>query len=476
MKPADVIDSRYRLERLIGTGGMAEVWLAEDQRLGRWVAVKVLRDVLPGEQAGELVSSFEREARLIARMQHPNIVQVYDTGTFAGRHYIVMEYVHGYSLRALLDARQRLSEGEAVRYATQIAAALQYAHDQNVIHCDVKPENVLISEQGVPKLADFGVAETLSRTLSPQEVRDILGTIAYLAPEVIQGAPADPRSDVYSLALTLYEMLAGRLPWAGSSPAAVAGQRLAIPAPPVRSFDRNISAEVESVLARALALGRGDRYQSAGEFGNALRRIPADRPARQANPGEVTGPGAAAIAAYERTPRPEGFPVRRHTQRVPRGTVSLPPPGRDGGTNGAVLATIIAAVLFALGAGVAAALILIRDDSSKGGSATPTTAPPPTRVQPTPTRAQPTPTPTNEPTITPTPTISPTATPGPSTPAPTPTKRPPSPSPGPSQTGTVPVSPTHGTPLPTQPNGGAYRGPLPGNSNPILEGIPGREG
>jgi serine/threonine-protein kinase len=154
--------------------------------------------------------------------------------------------VHGQSVRHLLEIQGRLTEGEAVRYGIQVGTALQYAHGQGVIHCDVKPENILVDENGVAKVADFGVAETANRTLRPDEVRDILGTIAYLAPEVIQGAAADPRSDVYSLALTVYEMVAGRLPFTGTNPAAVAGQRLGSAPPPLRTFAISASPELEA--------------------------------------------------------------------------------------------------------------------------------------------------------------------------------------------------------------------------------------
>ena len=459
MKPSDVIDSRYRLERLLGTGGMAEVWLAEDQRLGRWVAVKILRDVLPGEQEGELVSGFQREARLIARLQQPNIVQVYDAGVHEGRNYIVMEYVHGYSLRALLEAQPRLPEAEAVRYATQLAAALQYAHDQGIVHCDVKPENILISEQHTPKLADFGVAETLTRTLSPQQARDILGTIAYLAPEVIQGAQPDPRSDVYSLALTLYEMVGGRLPWAGANAAAVAGQRLATPAPPVRAFNRSVSPELEAVLARALSLGRADRFQSAGELANALRRVPLDRP-----PGTTVPAAMAAGTAAPHVPRPvpsDSPLVRRHsTARVSR---TAPPPG-GGGISGGALAMIVFLLLLAGGAGLAAALVLGRGNSNPAPAPTPTPRAT-TAVSPTSTPS-PMPRPTDEPTLTPTPSASPTATKT----TPTPTARPgtATPTARPSASPTAPGSPSPGSASPSPGARNPGRSPVGG---PAASGV-----
>lgn len=408
---------------------MSEVWLAEDQRLGRWVAVKLLREGFATAGDGDLVRSFEREARVIAQLQHPNIVGVYDAGTYDGRYYVVMEYVHGYALRQMLEAQGRLGEQDVIRYGVQAAAALQYAHDHAVIHCDVKPENILVTEEGVPKLADFGVAETATRTLSPEQARDVLGTIAYLAPEVIQGANADPRSDVYSLAMTLYEAVAGRLPFAGTTPAALAGQRLAGAAPPVRTFAREVSPEFETVLARGLALSPLDRYQSAAEFATAMRRVP------------VHAPGLAAAAsptgAVVRRPAPQrDSPLR---QRNPTARVSRRPPPDDGGggLSGGAFAAIVVVIVVALGLGGLAAWLVSNNDNANGGSTTPTVAPTQTAaVSPTaaPTKATPTDTPAPSPTPSPTPTA---------------TQPPKSPSPSPTATKTVPTAAASVTAIPS---------------------------
>ncbi|MDZ7728130.1 MAG: serine/threonine-protein kinase [Dehalococcoidia bacterium] len=233
MSPSDIIEQRYRLVRVIGSGGMAEVWLAEDLRLDRNVAVKVLTETVNDAEAGELAESIQQEARTVARLQHPNIVTVYDAGVVENRHYLVMEYVEGQSVRQMIEASGHLDQAEAIRYGEQVAAALQYAHEQGVVHCDVKPENIMVTPQGIAKVADFGVAAQVTRTMTPDQARDILGTIAYLAPEVLQGQPSAPASDVYSLGLTVYEMAAGQLPFTGATPALVAAQRLANPAPPL---------------------------------------------------------------------------------------------------------------------------------------------------------------------------------------------------------------------------------------------------
>jgi len=431
LNASDVIDGRYRLERLLGTGGMAEVWLAEDQRLRRWVAVKVLREMFSAEADAATVAAFEREATVIARLQHPNIVAVFDAGTHDGRQFIVMEYLHGYSLRQLLETQGRMTEAEAIRYGAQVAAALHYAHGNGVIHCDIKPENVLVNEAGVAKVADFGVAETLTKTMAPGQAQDLLGTIAYLAPEIIEGSDPSPASDIYSLGLTVFELVAGRPPFSGASAGAALGQRLATPAPLLRTFARGASPELEQVLARALALSPADRYPSASAFGAALQRVPLSRAA----------PTAPIAAPPGRPPRLEG---RQNTARLRR--VQAPAPTSGGVSSGTIL-LVVGVVLAALGIGIAAALLLSNLDDENG-----TTPPTPTvAVQPTATTAPATRTtpPTVPATQTPRPSVSPTQG-GTPTQAGTPTR---TPTATPTRTGTpgdATQTPAQGTPTPTQ--------------------------
>lgn len=397
---------------------MAEVWLAEDLRLGRWVALKVLHDSLTGGFDPEAVAAFEREARVVARLQHPNVVSVFDAGEFDGRRYIVTEYVHGYTLRQLIETHGRLPEAEVVRLGRQVAAALAYAHRQGVVHGDVKPENILVNETGIAKLTDFGVAETLTRTLTPAQAADLLGTIAYLAPEVIQGERPTPAADQYALALTIFEAAAGRLPWSGSSPAAVAGQRLARPAPPLRAFAPAVSSGLEAVVARALAIMPAERFPSLEAFEAALAGV---RPA---------GPPAPPVAA------PPGCPParpRHTTAPVRRG----PPPRTKGPAWYTVLA-VTGLLLFAVGLGILLAAAL-----TGGGSETP--VPTPTTAFPTPTAALETP--VARPTATPTATPSPLASPSPS-PTPSPTAGSPTPTVGAFPTNGPPTVPPTSTPTP----------------------------
>nr|WP_297805987.1 serine/threonine-protein kinase [Tepidiforma sp.] len=421
-----MVDGRYRLERLLGTGGMAEVWLAEDLRLGRWVALKALHASLTEAIDPEAVAAFEREARVVARLQHPSIVAVYDAGEHEGQRYIVTEYVHGYTLRQLIATQGRLTEQEALRLGRQVAAALAYAHEQGIVHGDVKPENILVNEHGAAKLADFGVAETLGRTLSPAMANDLLGTIAYLAPEVIQGSPPSPASDQYALALTLYEAAAGRLPWAGSSPAAVAGQRLAAPAPPLRRFAPGASAAFEAVLARGLSVEPSARYPDLHAFGAALGSIPA-------------GPAASAPIAAPPGRPPE---LRRHTTaRVPR--APAPPARRRGsGAGWFTVVAVVGVLMFAAGAGVLLAALLT--DGGRSGQPPAPTPVPTSAPEPTPTPApSPVPSPSPTPTEVPSPTPSPSPSPTAATPTPAGTQMPPMPA-----TATPPGATPVATPTP----------------------------
>lgn len=403
MNPSDIFDGRYRLVRLAGGGGMAEVWLAEDLRLGRPVALKILRERISREHDGDLVSALEREARVVARLQHPNIVSVYDAGQSGGRNFLAMEFVDGQSLRQVLNSRGRLGQQQAVTVGIQVAEALEYAHSQGVVHNDVKPENILVTDRGVAKVTDFGVAETVTRTLSPDEARDLLGTIAYLAPEVIQGSPPDQRSDVYSLALTIYELVSGRPPFGGVSAAAMAGQRLAAPAPPVRTYAPEVSAELEQVLARALSFLPADRFQTAADFGRALAAVRATPPVV----GSPPPPSPPAARAAQQRPAATRYDTPTLVRRG-----GPPPPNR--GSNAAAITAVVAAILIALGAGAVLGFALLGDgDGDDDGEPTTTPAATPTE--------EPTESPTDEPSVTPTPTETATPTREPSE---TPTRRP----------------------------------------------------
>ena len=226
-----VLGGRYRLVRHLARGGMAEVYVAEDQLLNRTVAVKVLFPELAHDEA--FVERFRREARAAASLNHHNIVSVYDFGEDEGSWFIVMEYVEGRNLRDIIRSEGQLDPPRAAALGAEVAAALAAAHAQGIIHRDVKPANVLIAaDAGTVKVADFGIARAAGARQGLTMPGTVLGTATYLSPEQAQGAEVDFRTDVYSLGMVLYEMLAGKPPFTGDSPVAVAYQQLSQTAPP----------------------------------------------------------------------------------------------------------------------------------------------------------------------------------------------------------------------------------------------------
>lgn len=260
-----VLAGRYAIQRQIARGGMATVYLAEDTLLHRDVAVKVLSgDADPGER-----DSFLREARAVARLSHPNIVEVYDAGVEGSLRYIVMQYVPGSTLRDVIAREAPLDPHGAVRLTIALADALEYGHRRGVVHCDVKPGNVLLGDHNEPKIVDFGIARRLSHTVDMTET--IAGTAGYISPEQIEGEPLDGRTDVYSLAAVLYEMLGGVPPHSGGSLATVAAQRLTRPPAPLRERNPAIPAELDQIVLLGLARDPADRYPSAQAFADDLR-------------------------------------------------------------------------------------------------------------------------------------------------------------------------------------------------------------
>ena len=220
---------RYRLERKLGSGGMADVWLAEDQELGRRVAVKILHERYASDE--QFVERFRREATHAAGLSHPNIVSIFDRGVADGSYYIVMEYIEGRTLKELVVTRGPCPVPVAISYTRQILAALRYAHKNGIIHRDIKPHNVLVDREGRVKVADFGIAR--AGTSEMTEAGSIVGTAQYLSPEQARGAPVDESSDLYSTGIVLYELLTGTVPFTGETPVEIAMKHLsATPEPP----------------------------------------------------------------------------------------------------------------------------------------------------------------------------------------------------------------------------------------------------
>jgi serine/threonine protein kinase len=257
-----LLAGRYRLVERIDEGGAGEVWQARDERLGRDVAVKIL-----GAKADDAFRErFADEARRAAAVLHPNVVTVFDEGRDGGDAFMVMELVRGRTLRDVVADRGPLRPHEAARIVTQIAAALDAAHEAGVIHCDVKPANVIVDQQGTAKLTDFGIARAAR---GPRE-HELIGTARYIAPERIEGKAPTERSDVYSLGLVAYELLAGRPPNAEMETEDLLRVRLAGRAPSLRSSRVGISGAIDGVVAKALARDPQERYASAGAFARDL--------------------------------------------------------------------------------------------------------------------------------------------------------------------------------------------------------------
>jgi serine/threonine protein kinase len=258
-----LLSKRYRLVERIDAGGVGEVWRATDERLGRDVAVKIL-----GSKADEAFRTrFADEARRAAAVSHPNVVTVFDEGRDGGDSFMVMEFVRGKTLRDVIAERGPLPAHEAARIVSQVAAALDAAHEAGVIHCDVKPANVIVDERGQAKLADFGVARAAQ---GPRE-HELIGTARYIAPERVAGDAPTERSDIYSLGLVAYECFAGRPAFSDLDTDDLLRQRLDAPAPSLRSARVGVSDEVDRVVRRALAREPSERYASAGQFARALQ-------------------------------------------------------------------------------------------------------------------------------------------------------------------------------------------------------------
>ncbi|MDQ2910442.1 MAG: Stk1 family PASTA domain-containing Ser/Thr kinase [Actinomycetota bacterium] len=301
-----VFDGRYRIIRKLGAGGMADVYLAEDQELGRRVAIKILNDRHAADDS--FIERFRREAKNAAGLSHPNIVSIYDRGEAEGTYYIAMEYLDGRSLKELIVGRGPAPIKVAIDYARQILAALAAAHKQGIVHRDIKPHNVLIGPEGRLKVTDFGIARSGASQMT--EVGSIIGTAQYLSPEQARGAPVDQTSDLYSVGVVLYEMLTGQVPFTGDTPLEIAMKHLSeVPRPP-SELRPEVPHDLDSVVLRALAKEPSERYQSAEEMDADLARVaeglPVDPATEEAATSVLSGSGLLAAAPTSVITRPGG--------------------------------------------------------------------------------------------------------------------------------------------------------------------------
>jgi eukaryotic-like serine/threonine-protein kinase len=313
---ADILDGRFELQALLGSGGMAAVYRAWDREGRRPCAVKVLADVLASDP--EVCRRFRQEAAAAGALAHPRIVTVYGWGQDGLRQFIAMEYVGGGTLRERLQREGPLPEAEALRVAGEVADALVYAHERHVVHRDIKPHNILVTEDGHVKVADFGIALTLDGTAHTR-TGTVMGSAPYVSPEQVRGETAGPASDLYALGIVLYEMLAGRPPFAGEAPVAVAYKHLHEKPRGLREAGADVSPATAALVDRLLAKAPHKRYASAAALaaelhglaaewgGDQARRRPLKAPRRRAS---KPGPGDAAAVMRQSAPHGDGWSAR----------------------------------------------------------------------------------------------------------------------------------------------------------------------
>jgi eukaryotic-like serine/threonine-protein kinase len=319
-----LVDSRYRILNRIGSGGMADVYLAEDTHLGRQIALKVLHRRFAQDQ--EFVERFRREAKSVAGLSHPNVVGVFDRGDHEGTYYIAMEHLPGRTLKEIVEAEAPLSQERAIDLGEQILQGAGYAHRHGVIHRDFKPHNVIVDEDGRAKVTDFGIARAGASEMT--ETGSIMGTAQYLSPEQAQGHAVTGASDLYSIGVMLYEMLGGRLPFEGESAVSIALKHLSEAPPPLAQFRPDVHPALEAVVMAALGKDPALRWQSAEDFADGLEAARAQIEAGVngvqdlAAVAPLPAPAPTPAVAEDGAPPPPGQ-QRRRRRRWPWFTIGL---------------------------------------------------------------------------------------------------------------------------------------------------------
>ena len=264
----DKINDRYEIIKLIGEGGMANVYLAYDTILERNVAVKVLRGDLADDE--KFVRRFQREALSASSLSHPNIVEMYDVGEDNGNFYIVMEYIDGQTLKQLIKKRGHLTVPEAIDIMLQLTDGLAHAHDSYIIHRDIKPQNIMILEDGMVKITDFGIAMAINASDLTQ-TNSVMGSVHYLPPEQAAGKGSTIKSDIYSLGILFYEMLAGTMPFRGETAVEIALKHIKDPMPSIRKINPKVPQSVENIIFKSTAKNPKNRYNNVRELHDDLK-------------------------------------------------------------------------------------------------------------------------------------------------------------------------------------------------------------
>jgi serine/threonine-protein kinase len=362
---------KYEIRRELGRGAMGVVYEAYDPMIKRIVALKTIRvDQLVGENAESVIARFRREAQAAGRLNHPNIVSIYDIGEETGTWYIAMEYVQGRELKDYFEANERFSPADIVKIMTQMLDGLGYSHRLGVIHRDIKPANVILLTGGGVKVADFGIAHIESSNMT--QVGTVMGTPSYMSPEQIMGLPIDGRSDLFSAGVILYQFLTGERPFSGSATATMHKVLEEDPLPPSR-FNVQVPGAMDAVVRKALAKRPDERYQNADEFAAALRAAlssqaqaaAAESTVLAAPSAEATQLAAPATATTTRTQRLAPAVASGAAAAPPTGTVdeNIAAPGPKSQTT--AIAIVAALALLAVGAGAWMMMHRAPDDGAK---------------------------------------------------------------------------------------------------------------
>jgi eukaryotic-like serine/threonine-protein kinase len=299
----ELIAGRYELEKLVGSGGMSNVFRAHDRLLERTVALKILHEQYTRDE--DYVERFRREARAVAQLAHPNIVTVIDRGEQEGRQFIVFEYIDGENLKELSN-RGPLEVRQAIGLSLQVARALSFAHERGLVHRDVKPQNVLLNDDGQAKVTDFGIARSLD-VQGVTQTGTVLGTSDYIAPEQARGQKVDPKTDIYSLGVVLYELLSGEVPFSGDNFVAVAMRHVNEPVPSVLDRRPDCPVRLDLAIQRAMSKDPDDRFQSMDDFVNELEACLAEVDGRGDEGATMIVP--VARPSRRRRPRERSWPV-----------------------------------------------------------------------------------------------------------------------------------------------------------------------